>query len=110
MAQTVFANTGLVETSTNLASVKPCPTENGALPEKYMVQCSTRSSLGPPLEAVRDSISKLSGLVRGPHNPAPSCFLTHALTCMVLFGAYLNMKRHVDLNECRSACNNACRS
>ncbi|EIE18888.1 aminoacyl-histidine dipeptidase [Coccomyxa subellipsoidea C-169] len=54
---------GLVETSTNLASVKPCPAENGALPEKYMVQCTTRSSLGPPLEAVRDSISKLSGLV-----------------------------------------------
>jgi hypothetical protein len=63
--------TGLVETSTNLASVKPGPAEGGSAPQKYMVQCSTRSSLGPPLEAVRDSISKLSGLV-GPHYHVPA--------------------------------------
>lgn len=55
--------TGLVETSTNLASVKPGAAESGARPDKYLIQCSTRSSLGPVLEAVRDSIAKLSGLV-----------------------------------------------
>ncbi|BDA48997.1 Cytosol non-specific dipeptidase [Coccomyxa sp. Obi] len=54
---------GLVETSTNLASVKPGPADGGARPNKYLIQCSTRSSLGPVLEAVRDSIAKLSRLV-----------------------------------------------
>ena len=58
-----------METSTNLASVKPGPAESGSMPEIYLVQCSTRSSLGPALEAVRDSISKLSSLV-SPHSCA----------------------------------------
>ena len=55
---------GLVETSTNLASVKPA--EGGASDGSaaaYLVNCSTRSSLGPALEATRDSIAKLAALV-----------------------------------------------
>ena len=55
---------GLVETSSNLASVKPEESEGGA-PTAYKVNCSTRSSLLPALEQVRDSIARLSRLVRG---------------------------------------------
>ncbi|CAL5222920.1 g5353 [Coccomyxa viridis] len=53
---------GLVETSTNLASVKPDSTDNSA-PGAYKINCSTRSSLSPALEHVRDSIARLSRLV-----------------------------------------------
>lgn len=41
---------GLVETSTNLASIKPQPAEGGQA--VFAVQCSTRSSLMPALEQV----------------------------------------------------------
>ncbi|CAK0786449.1 hypothetical protein CVIRNUC_009662 [Coccomyxa viridis] len=53
---------GLVETSSNLASVKPEGPE-GSAPSAYKVNCSTRSSLLPALEQVRDSIARLSRLV-----------------------------------------------
>ena len=55
---------GLVETSSNLASVKPEETE-GSAPTAYKVNCSTRSSLSPALEQVRDSIARLARLVGG---------------------------------------------
>jgi hypothetical protein len=53
---------GLVETSTNLASVKP-DSSNGSAPCAYKINCSTRSSLSPALENARDSIARLSKLV-----------------------------------------------
>ena len=53
---------GLVETSTNLASVKP-DSSKGSAPSAYKINCSTRSSLSPALENVRDSIARLSKLV-----------------------------------------------
>jgi hypothetical protein len=56
---------GLVETSTNLASVKP-DSSNGSAPSAYKINCSTRSSLLPALENIRDSIARLSKLV-SPH-------------------------------------------
>ena len=43
---------GLVETSSNLASVRPAEGPEGS----YSIVCCTRSSLGPALEAVRDRI------------------------------------------------------
>lgn len=49
---------GLVETSTNLASVKPTPDGN-----TFTLQTSTRSSHGPALESVRRSIRALSAAV-----------------------------------------------
>ena len=54
---------GLVETSTNLASVKPDSSDDSA-PGAYKINCSTRSSLSLALEHVRDSIARLSRLVR----------------------------------------------
>ena len=57
---------GLVETSTNLASVKPDSSTDSA-PSAYKVNCSTRSSLSPALEHVRDSIARLSRLVRASY-------------------------------------------
>ena len=53
-----------METSSNLASVKPEGTE-GSAPTAYKVNCSTRSSLLPALQHVRDSIARLSRLVSG---------------------------------------------
>ena len=54
-----------METSTNLASVKPDSSDDSA-PGAYKINCSTRSSLSPALEHVRDSIARLSRLVREP--------------------------------------------
>lgn len=53
---------GLVETSTNLAAVRP--TENATAPNKvgYRIQCSTRSSIMPALERTRATIRRVSGL------------------------------------------------
>jgi hypothetical protein len=48
---------GLVETSTNLASIKPLPAGSDGL-AGFAVQCSTRSSLMPALEQVRGSFTK----------------------------------------------------
>ena len=49
---------GLVETSTNLASVKPTPDGH-----TFTLQTSTRSSHGPALEAVRRSIRAVAAAV-----------------------------------------------
>ncbi|KAG2497779.1 hypothetical protein HYH03_004051 [Edaphochlamys debaryana] len=55
---------GLVETSVNVASVKPVEGEGQAGPgwRRYAVVTSTRSSLGPALEATRDVIQGLAAL------------------------------------------------
>eukprot|EP00752_Nemacystus_decipiens_P004012 g3675.t1 len=56
---------GLVETSSNLASVKPIDTaaQSGVgVNGTYEILCSTRSSLSPPLEAVRGRIKKAAEL------------------------------------------------
>eukprot|EP00903_Cladosiphon_okamuranus_P006582 g6430.t1 len=56
---------GLVETSSNLASVTPIKTaEHSAAGGNgtYEILCSTRSSLSPPLEAVRRRIKKAAEL------------------------------------------------
>ncbi|PSC67193.1 aminoacyl-histidine dipeptidase [Micractinium conductrix] len=50
----------LVETSTNLAAVKPG--EGGSDGASFTVTCSTRSSLAAPLELVRSSISRIGRL------------------------------------------------
>lgn len=55
---------GLVESSTNLASVRPL--EEGTQKDsvvQYRIQCSTRSSLSAPLERCRKTIRKLGELV-----------------------------------------------
>ena len=64
----MHVDAGLVETSTNLASVKPAEGGSGGSGggAAYLINCSTRSSLMPALEATRDSIAKLAALVRGP--------------------------------------------
>lgn len=53
---------GLVETSTNLASVKPVESDAAAGQACFAVQCSTRSSLMPALEQVRSSINRIGRL------------------------------------------------
>jgi dipeptidase D len=61
---------GLVETSTNLASITPVfaaevegrADDDGALPTAFRVQTSTRSSLLPALEAVRRTIGAAARL------------------------------------------------
>lgn len=50
-----------VETSSNLASVTPIKTDNQGN-GTYEILCSTRSSLSPPLEAVRGRIKKAAEL------------------------------------------------
>ena len=49
---------GLVETSTNLASVLPVVGENSDAISAFRVSCSTRSALMPALEAARRSIAR----------------------------------------------------
>lgn len=51
---------GLVESSTNLASVQPGPVEGSSV--LYRVQCSTRSSLMHALERCRGAIRQIAGL------------------------------------------------
>lgn len=53
---------GLVETSTNLAAVRP--TGDATVPSivGYRIQCSTRSSIMPALERTRATIRRVSGL------------------------------------------------
>lgn len=54
---------GLVETSTNLASIKPQPGGSDVDGQAvFAVQCSTRSSLMPALEQVRSSIGRIGRL------------------------------------------------
>jgi dipeptidase D len=55
---------GLVETSNNLASVRP--NSGGSATDgqvSYRIQCSTRSSIMPALERTRGAIRRLGGLV-----------------------------------------------
>ena len=84
---------GLVETSTNLASVKPA-SSNESAPSAYKINCSTRSSLSPALENVRDSIARLSKLVSHPERLSarqlrapsrPSHFNRTCLTVLMQF-------------------------
>lgn len=49
-----------METSTNLASIKPQPSDAGGQ-AVFAVQCSTRSSLMPALEQVRKQTSEVAG-------------------------------------------------
>ena len=51
---------GLVETSSNLASIKP-----DAAADAFLITTSTRSSHGPALEAVRRGIARLASAVGG---------------------------------------------
>ncbi|EFN51344.1 hypothetical protein CHLNCDRAFT_59267 [Chlorella variabilis] len=51
---------GLVETSSNLASIEPQEVASGKA--AFAVQCSTRSSLMPALEQVRSSITRIGRL------------------------------------------------
>jgi dipeptidase D len=51
---------GLVETSTNLASVRPVSLDADPEHQSYFVQCSTRSSLMPALERCRAAIKRLA--------------------------------------------------
>lgn len=52
---------GLVETSTNLASVIPVVVEeNGSRISSFKISCSTRSSFMPALEATRRSIARIA--------------------------------------------------
>ena len=56
---------GLVETSTNLAAVRPLSSSDDSTTSKkvaYHIQCSTRSSLMPALERTRGTIRRVSGL------------------------------------------------
>ena len=53
---------GLVETSTNLAAVQSSAPSPETPHIHYTITCSTRSSLGPALEAVRIRISKIAHL------------------------------------------------
>jgi len=57
---------GLVETSNNVASIHPqpasSPSSSPSSPAKYLVVTSTRSSLSPALEAVRDTIAQAAEL------------------------------------------------
>lgn len=57
---------GQVETSSNLASVTPIKSGKGSdagdKQDTYEILCSTRSSLGPALEAVRRRIKKAAEL------------------------------------------------
>ncbi|KAL4434503.1 hypothetical protein ABPG75_000944 [Micractinium tetrahymenae] len=59
---------GLVETSTNLASIKPLAAKvaaggaGGSPKAAFAVQCSTRSSLMPALEQVRSTIMRIGRL------------------------------------------------
>ena len=50
---------GLVETSNNVASIHPIASSS-ASSVSYLLVTSTRSSLGPALEAVRDSIEAVA--------------------------------------------------
>lgn len=61
--KTEKCNAGLVETSTNLASVKQDSSSGEGVPTAYKINCSTRSSLSPAMDSVRDSIARLSCLV-----------------------------------------------
>jgi len=54
---------GLVETSNNVASVASTP--DGAGGVRFLIITSTRSSLAPALEAVRDTIEALAALAGG---------------------------------------------
>ena len=53
---------GLVETSTNLASIKPLPASSDGK-AGFAVQCSTRSSLMPALEQVRGALPRSAAAV-----------------------------------------------
>ena len=53
---------GLVETSSNLASVRPSGAEAPTGQVAYRIQCSTRSSLMPALERTRGAIRRIGGL------------------------------------------------
>jgi dipeptidase D len=56
---------GLVETSSNLASVRPSTDNTADVPAghvAYRIQCSTRSSLMPALERTRGAIRRIGGL------------------------------------------------
>ena len=54
---------GLVETSTNLASVRPASPSPPSAADAFTIQTSTRSSHGPALEAVRRSIRATAAAV-----------------------------------------------
>ncbi len=57
---------GLVETSSNLASVRPSGADAPAGQVCYRIQCSTRSSLMPALERTRGTIRRI-GTLCGAH-------------------------------------------